>query len=96
MMQAVPIISVIAAEALPPTAALMVSALAALGWTAMTLALFKWTMKGRPLAAILGKPRRLTRFDEVHRVVTVEFCELREMRAWRQSGGQGGDCCPSA
>jgi hypothetical protein len=89
MMQAVPIISVITAEALPPTAALMVSALAALGWTAMTLALFRWTMKGRPLAAILGKPRRLTRFDEVHRVVTVEFCELREMRAWRQSGGQG-------
>ena len=53
MMQAVPIASVIAAETLPASAALGVSALAAIVWTAMTLALFRWTMKGLSPAAIL-------------------------------------------
>jgi hypothetical protein len=52
MMQAVPIASVIAAQTLPASAALVVSALAALAWTAMTLSLFRWTMNGLPPAAI--------------------------------------------
>lgn len=52
MMQTVPIASVIAAQTLPASAALTASALAAITWTAMTLALFQWTMKGHSLSAI--------------------------------------------
>ncbi|HLG84047.1 MAG TPA: hypothetical protein VKY22_23800 [Bradyrhizobium sp.] len=53
MMQAVPIASVIAAQTLPASAALAVSALAAIAWTAVTLALFRWAMKGMPLSKII-------------------------------------------
>ena len=54
MMQAAPIASVLAAETLPASVALAASALFAIAWTAMTLALFRWTMKGLSLSAILG------------------------------------------
>ena len=58
MMQAVPIASVIAARTLPASAALAVSALTAIAWIAVTLALFRWTMKGLPLSGIITfKPR---------------------------------------
>lgn len=53
MMQAVPIASVIAAQTLPASSALAASALAAIAWTAVTLALFRWTMKGMPLSRII-------------------------------------------
>ncbi len=53
MMQAVPIASVIAAATMPGFYALAVTALSAIAWTMMTLALFQRTMKGLPLAAIL-------------------------------------------
>ena len=53
MMQAVPIASVISAQTFPAPAALAVSALAAIAWTAVTLALFRWTMKGLPLSKII-------------------------------------------
>jgi hypothetical protein len=53
MMQAVPIASVIAAQTLPVSAAMVVSTLVALAWTAMTLVLFRRTMNGLPPAAIL-------------------------------------------
>lgn len=54
MMQAVPIASMIAAQTLPASAALAVSAVAAIAWTAGTLVLFRWTMKGLPLSKIMA------------------------------------------
>jgi hypothetical protein len=57
MMQAVPIASLVAAQTLPAPAALLVSVLAATAWTAVTLALFRWTMKGLPLSAIVTPAR---------------------------------------
>jgi len=51
MMQAVPIVALIAAATLSDTAALAVTSVAAVGWTAMTLTLFRRTMKGLPLVS---------------------------------------------
>ena len=53
MMQAVPMISLIAAQNLPPSAALAASIIAAIMWAGMTLVLFRWTLKGMSLSAIL-------------------------------------------
>jgi hypothetical protein len=53
MMQVLPIASVIAAETLPTSAAVAASALASIAWTAMTLALFRWTINGLPLSTLL-------------------------------------------
>ena len=54
MMQAVPIVSMIAAQTLPASAALALSVLAAIAWAAMTLVLFRRTMRGLPPVAILS------------------------------------------
>jgi hypothetical protein len=54
MMQALPIAGLIAAGTLPPSAALVATLLAAIVWTAMTAALFRRTVKGSSLSAILG------------------------------------------
>jgi hypothetical protein len=59
MMQGVPIAAVIAAATLPPTAALATSVLVALAWSALTLALFRWTMAGRSLSAISRTSRAM-------------------------------------
>ncbi len=58
MMQAVPIAAVCAAWIFPASVAVGVSVFVAIAWTALTLALFRWTMKGRSLLALVGPGER--------------------------------------
>jgi hypothetical protein len=90
MMQVVPIMSVIAAKTLPASAALVMSALAAIAWTAVTLALFRWTMKGLPLSAIPGaSPAKVGSLREVVRV----FDTLANPAT--TDGPRSNRCCPT-